>query len=406
MRILVLGGCGAMGTEATRDLAATSDFEEIVVADLDEERAGRLCAELGGGRLRPRRVDVTDVDSLVPLFAAFDVVLNCTSYHFGLGITRAAIRAGRPLLDLGGLYNTPRQLALDDEARRAGATIVLGMGATPGVTNLLARAASTHMDVMEEVHIAFASYRPIAPSPGLLDTVLDEFSPATVRFYYENGQFVQVPAFSGERQVRFAPPIGTVPTYFVPHSETHTLPRSFPSLRRVDVRGTWPAPIMAGLRHYYEVGLLCDEPVEVDGVAISPRRFLRAFYLARHASDEADLYGFFLNVEAVGRRGEFRVVATYNLSHPTDAGWGLSTTARVTGIPASIGAQRLARGEARGPGVLAPENAFDPWGFFAELARRDLWVHEEMVTERHPAGKPGPPGLCDPEVVGRREAAP
>jgi len=35
MKIFVLGGCGAMGSEATRDLAETSDFEEIVIADAD-----------------------------------------------------------------------------------------------------------------------------------------------------------------------------------------------------------------------------------------------------------------------------------------------------------------------------------------------------------------------------------
>ncbi len=33
MRVLVLGGAGAVCKEATRDLAQTSEFEEIVVAD-------------------------------------------------------------------------------------------------------------------------------------------------------------------------------------------------------------------------------------------------------------------------------------------------------------------------------------------------------------------------------------
>ena len=110
MKILVLGGCGAMGTEATRDLANTSDFEEIVVADVDEAKAAQLCQELGG-KTKPRKVDVTDKPGLVELFGGFDVVLNCTSYAFGLTITEAAIEARRSLLDLGGLYNTPKQLA-------------------------------------------------------------------------------------------------------------------------------------------------------------------------------------------------------------------------------------------------------------------------------------------------------
>src|ERR1043166_4587886 len=52
MKIIVLGGCGFMGSEVTRDLARTSDFEEIVIAEADLERAQALATELGGDRVR------------------------------------------------------------------------------------------------------------------------------------------------------------------------------------------------------------------------------------------------------------------------------------------------------------------------------------------------------------------
>src|SRR5713101_4645372 len=63
-RIIILGGCGAMGSEATRDLARTSDFEEIVIADADLIRAQALAAELGGGRVRATAIDVSDEAAL------------------------------------------------------------------------------------------------------------------------------------------------------------------------------------------------------------------------------------------------------------------------------------------------------------------------------------------------------
>ena len=47
MKIIILGGCGAMGSEATRDLSRTSDFEEIVIADADLSRAQALAAVRG-----------------------------------------------------------------------------------------------------------------------------------------------------------------------------------------------------------------------------------------------------------------------------------------------------------------------------------------------------------------------
>ena len=64
MKIIILGGCGAMGSEATRDLARTSDFEEIVIADADLSRAQALASELGAGRVRAIKVDANDETAL------------------------------------------------------------------------------------------------------------------------------------------------------------------------------------------------------------------------------------------------------------------------------------------------------------------------------------------------------
>ncbi len=61
--------------------------------------------------------------------------------------------------------------------------------------------------------------------------------------------------------------------------------------------------------------------------------------------------------------------------------WGQQATARMTGIPISIGAQLLAQGAGRGPGVMAPEAAFESHRFIAELARRDIRV-EERIEEQ------------------------
>jgi saccharopine dehydrogenase-like NADP-dependent oxidoreductase len=378
MRIVVLGGCGEMGTEATRDLAQTSEFEEIVIADVNLPKAQALAEELGGGRVRARMVDASDEQSLSEQFRGFDVVANCTTYHFGLVATRAAIRAGVNYLDLGGLFNTPKQLELDASARAAGVTVCLGCGATPGVTNLMARRAADQLDEVCEVHIAFASFRSVAPSPGLLDTVLDEFSPGSRRFYWRAGEFVEVAAFSGAKQVHFEEPVGRAEVYYVPHSETHTLPRFLgKGVRLVDVRGTWRPEIMRALRVFADFQLTGDVAATFDGREINSKAFLRG-HILQHAADVggAGEWAFLLNVEVLGRRGGEAKRYVYTSGHPARKEWGTSATARVTGIPASIGAQKLARGEATRAGVMAPEVCFEPQSFFQELSRRGIVVRE------------------------------
>jgi saccharopine dehydrogenase-like NADP-dependent oxidoreductase len=374
-RIIVLGGCGAMGSEVTRDLARTSDFEEIVIADFDLTKACVLASELGG-RVRAEQVDVRDVDALTESLRRFDVVANATTYHFGLNVTHAAIRARVNYLDLGGLFNTPKQLELDEEARRAGVTICLGCGATPGVTNLMTRQSTDQMDQLDEVQIAFASFRSIAPSAGLLDTVLDEFSPGSSRFYWHDGRLVETPAFSGTKHVKFSEPVGEIETYYVPHSETHTLSRSLgKGVRRIEVRGTWRPGIMQALRLFADLKLTGDSSIDFNGQRIRSKSFLRE-HLLQTAADfgHEGEWAFLLNVEVSGRRGGSPLTIVSNTSHPANSEWGHGATARMTGIPASIGAQKLAHGEATRTGVMAPDECFEPNSFFEELARRGIQV--------------------------------
>src|SRR6266705_1099249 len=376
MKIIVLGGCGAMGSEATRDLARTSDFEEIVIADADLTRAQALASELGAGRVRAIKVDANDETALTECLRGSDVVANCTTYHFGLIVARAAINARVNYLGLGGLYNTPKQLDMDEDARRAGVTICLGAGATPGVTNLMARAAANQLDKVDEVHIAFASFRSIAPSPGLLDTVLDEFSSNKRRFFWQDGEIVETPAFSGAKQVRFAEPVGEIETFYVPHSETHTIHRFIgKGMRRFDVRGTWRPEIMRALRTFADLGLTGETTIVLDGQTISTRKLLRA-HILQHVADfcgEGE-WAFLLNVEVLGEKNGRRSRIEYVSRHPARAEWGTAATAMMTGIPASIAAQKLARGEVSRTGVLAPEACFDPESFFAELALRGIII--------------------------------
>jgi len=57
-----------------------------------------------------------------------------------------------------------------------------------------------------------------------------------------------------------------------------------------------------------------------------------------------------------------------------DPARGLSAVAIDTGVPPSVVAQMVARGEIRERGVHAPETCVDPPAFFAEIARRGMRV--------------------------------
>ena len=111
------------------------------------------------------------------------------------------------------------------------------------------------------------------------------------------------------------------------------------------------------------------------------KAFLRQHILQTAADfGGAGEWAFLLNVEVVGQREGKPIRIVSNTSHSRNAEWGTTATARMTGIPASIGAQKLARGEAKQKGVIAPEACFEPKSFFEELAKRGIRADSEEAV--------------------------
>jgi lysine 6-dehydrogenase len=362
-RTVVLGACGVVGREVSAALARSDSFDQLVLADLDLGRLRGLARSVRGPA-KVLRVDAGETRALRRAIREAGLVVNCTTYHHGVSVLRAAIAEGTDYLDLGGLYNTPRQLELHGRARKAGVRAVIGCGATPGLSNVLARRASDRLDRTQSVHISFASHRDLAASPGLLDTLLDEFRPGVARFTWRDGRLREVQPFDGARRVRFPAPLGMQEVYYVPHSETYTLPRTLGNgLREVAVRGTWRPSHMRALAILSRYGLTSQRPVRVNGRSVRPLDVLRAVLLEEMPGEPGEPWAFFLHVEVTGRRGGSVARIVQRASHP-DA-WGREATGRMTAIPAVVGAELLARGHVSGTGVLPPERAFEPGDFVA-----------------------------------------
>jgi lysine 6-dehydrogenase len=162
MRIVALGGPGAMGRVATRDAMTLPEVTEVVVADRDLAAARRLAAELSGTaasvQIGARQVDVTGDAALDAVLGDADVVLNTVGpyYRFGLRTLRAAIRTRTDYLDICDDWEPIAQmLGLDAHARAAGVRAVVGMGASPGVSNLLAAKAVAGLDAVTDLFTAW-----------------------------------------------------------------------------------------------------------------------------------------------------------------------------------------------------------------------------------------------------------
>ena len=148
MHIIVLGGAGAMGRVTVRTLTEYEDVDHITIADYNEERARELAFSLKSGKTQVRQIDVNNEERLRSLLRGSDVVLSAVDYVYNLPVLRACIAEKVHYADLGGLFHMSRKLLeLHAEASAAGITAILGMGGTPGITNMLARRRWTSLTV-------------------------------------------------------------------------------------------------------------------------------------------------------------------------------------------------------------------------------------------------------------------
>ena len=138
MRVAVLGAAGTIAPAIVRDLAESDEVEEIVLLDLRAEEAERVAREHGVGKAIARRVDARE--NLATALAPVEMLVNSASYRLNLVAMEAALAAACHYLDLGGLYRvTGEQLAFGSRFEEAGLLAVLGIGSSPGKTNLSLR---------------------------------------------------------------------------------------------------------------------------------------------------------------------------------------------------------------------------------------------------------------------------
>ncbi|MEU1729257.1 saccharopine dehydrogenase NADP-binding domain-containing protein [Nonomuraea sp. NPDC005692] len=355
MKVLALGGAGAMGRVAVRVATGLPGVQEIVVADRDAHAAARLAQELGasGVRMSAREVDVTDEAELDAALKEADIVLNTVGpyYRFGLGVLRAAIRTRTHYLDICDDWEpTLEMLDLDADARVAGVCAVIGMGASPGISNLLAARAVTRLDTVTDLYTAW----PVdVPGAGADDTDLrgPDGRPIAAAVHWmqqirgtiavvSNGELVQRQPL---RPVALTLPGGRKGTaYTVGHPEPVTLQRSYrPTGDAANLMVITPGTVayLDVLRSDLDSGRLTNETAAADLAKPTMRRALRAAVRAVRFSAPGSLPPFF--AAATGTRNGRPLTV---LAHLVSTGGLMKNMSEATGIPAAAGLAQLLDG--------------------------------------------------------------
>ena len=242
-----------------------------------------------------------------------------------------------------------------------------GLGWTPGLSNILARKGYQELEEVTAINLYWAGSAADSTGLAVILHTIHIFQGGAPSF--QNGRPVEIRAGSGREAVEFPAPLGRVYTFQVGHPEPVTIPRYLPGLTGVSLKGGLAENYLNQLARLIGTIKFFRSPSQKQWIGRLMKRLLPLF----PSDKKRSLSG--LRVDVTGRRDGQNILLSLSV---------VDKMRRLTGIPLSIGAYLLGKGEIRRRGVFGPEaEAVNPDHFLKELASAGYYVErrERMIPK-------------------------
>ena len=388
MKVLVLGGYGAVGTAICGDLAKSPPISEVICAGRNLDKAKQLAQKLKSDKVTPKKVDASNSDELVKALDGVDTVISSVIPKYNVGVMKAALKKGAHYIDNAVYTVVDEKLAFDGAFKDAGLTGLLNLGEDPGLSNIFARYAADRMDRVDEIRIRDGEtcesedYKFMATfSPHVFLGGEIFFGP----LIFENGEFKTLHPFAGEEVYNFPEPVGSLHVYGTAHEEVETLPKFIKKgVQYTDFKLAFSPKTVELLKTLNDLGMMGKKPINVKGVKVAPLDvFISLIPTPSELHGKVEGYACIL-ADVRGEKGDEKlhyIVYTWMSHSEAYKRLGVTATAYLTGIPAAVGAEMLADGSIKRKGVYPPE-VLDPESFLARIRQRDIPINEKVTIER------------------------
>jgi len=388
MKILALGGCGQQGSLAVSKLIGAADVDEVVVADINIEAARAFEKRIDSRKIKILQLDITNEPALLKAMHDVDVVANFVGpfFRFAEPVVNAAIKSKTNYVDICD-DAAPTLHLLDhyqEAARDASVTILLGMGASPGVANMIVRKLADQNDSIDEAAIHWSVSANDIDSDlsadlsnvAIYEHAIELIAANAVQFL--DGHYTDLEGGTDLEEVTFRN-LGPQSVYYVSHPEPVTIPR-YIQLNKVVNKGCVPGldEVLFALRDF---ALTSHDLVVVKGVEMQAVD-LGVAILARldQVSDpipesELPVCSDIFVVVAGTRAAQKRVTRVDIVTSE-----GLPRMDHITGSGAAVGILMMGRGQIVDRGVYAPEGCVSPTTFFTELEGFGIFLDESEIA--------------------------
>ena len=158
MKVIILGGCGGMGRYASKAISSFDHIQSLTIADLNQKDAEDLAKQLGP-QVKGIGLNIINKELLYETLKSFDIVVNTVGpfFKYGYDVLKTSLHANCHYMDICDDWEpTEKMLELDYLAKEKGLLAILGLGASPGITNLLGAIAINELDQAETIYTGWS----------------------------------------------------------------------------------------------------------------------------------------------------------------------------------------------------------------------------------------------------------
>ena len=278
-KIIVIG-VGAQGSTIAKRLDETEGVSEIICADYDQKAAEALGSTLK--KAKAIQLDASDVNHVIEAARGCDLIVNGLPLEYNLVIMEAALAVNASYFDMAGpmedigFVESYQRLFSDwhPKFKEKGLTALVGCGSAPGLANVIARESVEQMDSCDTIGIYVYEgvwtnrFTPFWWSP---EVAFGDMAYKTFR--YENGKHVQDKPFSRPIKIKLRGIERKVRMVDHEHDEPVTMgllaDQVLKGVRNVDFKYGGSGVELSEI--LFKMGLLSQDPVNVDGTTIVPR---------------------------------------------------------------------------------------------------------------------------------------
>ncbi|MDX2500341.1 MAG: saccharopine dehydrogenase NADP-binding domain-containing protein [Deltaproteobacteria bacterium] len=408
MKKVIIVGAGAQGNVICGILAKAPEVSEIMLVDLDIERASEVAEYINSDKIQVETADASDKSQLAALFAkgGYDLVVNATLMTFNRQIIEAALESESHYIDMAsdeflpeknGKQYLVEQLEYAEEFEAKGLTANILAGGDSGLVNVMAKEAVDELDEVD--YIGIKDYGVVTCDEPVamwsFQTYLEDCADKAI--YWENGQYKWAEPFSGEEEYYFPAPLNlTGKVFYHNHEEPLTIPKFIGKpVKYVDFKmgdpdsATWEF-LLGGLK------LMDTTPVDIKGNSVSPKEVFcnrlpktltpeKCIELVKEnkINSQAVLAVDVKGTKA-GKKLHYKMwTDSPNIEKACSLIPGTNDVSWITSVPASVLSLMILRGQIKRTGVFPCEvfNKEERDIFFKGIKEWDVIIHKQITSD-------------------------